>query len=165
MEIKDRYISLKFRETQESLWMARWLQKNYPDADLAWYRYGKKLTNWPTLECCLCGSSQVKIWWSILINFFDLQNCAFLRLPLWQRNHGKYFHSFILPLNQWIFTLNQWDSFNYTKICKCRQKIGGWNSHILVELIIRVFPMENDSIAQFISNCFRWPILFWNDIF
>ena len=111
-----------------------------------------ELTN---IRCCLCGFSQVKIWWSILINFFDLQNCAFLA-----KKPREIFHSFILPRNQWISTLNQWDSFICTKICKCRQKIGGWNSHILVELIIRVFPMENDSIVQFISNCFRWSILF-----
>ena len=82
MGIDGRSISLKFRETQKSLWMALIASEEFPVAGLTRFRSSKSLGERSSSACCLCGYSQVKIWWSILIIFFDLQECGFLGASL-----------------------------------------------------------------------------------
>ena len=136
-------ISLKIRETQKSLWMALIASEEFPVAGLARFRSSKSLGERSSSACCLCGYSQVKIWWSILIIFSIYRIVVFSARLLCSGNHEYRFNCFIFQIvlqyfQQWIPRILT----PYKQFCKCSQMTCRCVFQIMVNLIIYVLHMD-----------------------
>ena len=132
--------------------MALIASEELPVAGLARFRSSKSLGERSSSACCLCGYSQVNIWWSILIFFRSTGLWFSQHVSCAMETTNNVTIISFLRLFHNIFTILFHNIIPYKQFYKCRQLTCIWDFQIMVNLIIYVLHMDLEYFRNIIQN-------------